>query len=85
MSVLIERLCKKLKDECGIDCDPSTFQRIYAGRHQKSAGAGSWCLGELGTIIGMEPATECVRSDRYLSAHVSRMGGDTIVSAEKKE
>lgn len=63
MSKLIERLCKKIKDEVGCDCDPASFRRTYAGYWQRSNGAWSWfMLTKGGWDIGSsEPATKCVQ------------------------
>ena len=37
-SKLAERLAKKIYKELGIECDPNTFRRTYAGYWQRSQG-----------------------------------------------
>lgn len=69
MSKLIERLCKKIKDELGYECEPSTFKRTYAGYWQRSEGAWSWFIRTKNKIeLGCaEPVKECVKRKYILT------------------
>ena len=62
-SKLILRLCKKIKDEIGFDCDPYTFRRTYAGYWQRGNGAWSWFIMTKKSKITLgssDPVTKCV-------------------------
>ena len=69
-------LAAKIKEEIGVECDPSTFQRTYAGRNQKAAGAFVWVMVPEGKpdslpenmwLIGSaEPASRLVKEKYHL-------------------
>lgn len=68
-SPLIKRLCKKIKEQIGIECDPVSFRRLRPGYWQRSAGAWSWSIRELNGIFefgSCDPVTRCVRKDYRL-------------------
>lgn len=69
-SRLSERLAEKIKKELGINLNPETFTRTYAGRQQKAGGAWVWMMSE--TLGHMDvgscyPASECVKTKYTLS------------------
>ncbi len=69
-SPLIKRLCKKLKEQCGIECDPASFRRLRPGYWQRSMGAWSWSIRSLNSAFefgSCDPVTVCVRKDHKLS------------------
>ncbi len=69
-STLSQRLAKKIEKDLGMQCDPSTFTRTYAGSWQKSAGAWLWTMQIKGTpfdVGSCEPASECVKAKNKLS------------------
>lgn len=68
-SELILRLCKKIKDEIGWDCDPTTFRRTRAGYWQRSMGAWSWYIQTRNSHIDVgssDTVTECVKDTNKL-------------------
>lgn len=67
---LAEKLSAKIEQELGIQCNPETFRRTYAGRHQKAAGAWVWLMSEKDGIHDVGscwPASECVKKKYSLS------------------
>ena len=84
-SPLIKRLCKKIKEQLGIECDPTTFRRLRPGYWQRSSGAWSWSMRTLNGIFefgSCDPVTMCVRRDHKLEWLDS---GDEIVAELIKE
>ena len=64
------RLAKKIERDCNISCNPETFERTYAGRNQKLAGAFVWRMQLINGIhwIGsVDPASEIIKQKYYLS------------------
>lgn len=56
-------LAKRISDELGLDADPDTFTRTYAGRNQRAAGAYSWimfCKTRVAMIGSSEPVQKCI-------------------------
>lgn len=75
-----ERLQQRLRDELGLDVDLP--KSLRPGRHQRSAGAWSWCAEYDGGTLGSDDTmSECVKAKK-LSWFVSRMSGDIDISAE---
>ena len=70
-SPLAERLAKRIQNDLGLELDPKTFRRTYAGYWQRTNGAWAWTMGyrnpnnprEVGSC---DPATVCVRKDHKL-------------------
>lgn len=64
------RLVKKIKKDTGIECDPYTFRRTYAGYWQKSSGAFVWiiCANDVTSLFigSADTMTECIRKNRKL-------------------
>ena len=84
-SKMILRLCKKIKDEIGFDCNPYTFKRTYAGYWQRGLGAWSWSMQTKGGIIDVgsaDRASECVKR-KYKLVKLER--STEIVAVLKKE
>lgn len=66
---MVKKLVKKIYDDVGLECYPSTFHRTRAGKHQKSAGAFVWIIeakgyGYIGSIY---PASECIKKEYKLA------------------
>ena len=83
MSKLIDRLCVKIKDELGIECDPTTFKRTRAGYWQRASGAWSWFIQTKNSRIDIgssEPVTECVKKKWELC----RSGEDREIYLRKR-
>ena len=65
-----ERLVAKIEAELGVKCDPTTFQRTYAGHWQKAAGAFVWTIMVVGSnkeIGSRDTATICVKKNYILT------------------
>ena len=64
------RLVRKIKQDIGIECDPYTFRRTYAGYWQKSNGAFVWiiCANDVTSLFigSADTLTECIRKNRRL-------------------
>lgn len=82
-SKLILRLCKKIQDDLGYECDEYSFRRTYAGYWQRSLGAWSWYMRtKSGVDIGsMEPVTECVKKKYKLI----KSGQEIYIEQKTKE
>ena len=83
MSDLAIRLAKKIEDELGIKCDPSTFRRTYAGYWQKASGAWVWAIRVSGTSFEIgsgDTATMCVDKKYKLYLVEDRFGGQEITA-----
>ena len=78
MSMLAEKLAKKIYEQLKIDCDPETFTRTYAGRNQKTAGAPLWLMRPKNNSVVMIgstlPASYLVKKNVPLSAETSDYG-----------
>lgn len=62
------KLAEKIKRDLGIDCDPETFERKYAGKNQKAMGSWVWTMMDNIWLIGSaEPASKLIKSKYYLS------------------
>lgn len=70
------RLVKKIKEDIGIECDPYTFRRTYAGCWQKSSGAFVWiiCANDVTSLFigSADTMTECIRKNRKLEFDCER-------------
>lgn len=66
---MVEKLVKKIHDDVGLECYPSTFYRTRAGKHQKAAGAFVWIIEtkEHGYIGSIYPASECIKKEYKLA------------------
>ena len=71
-----EALAEKILEEIGIECDPATFRRTYAGKNQKAWGAFVWTMYPVSEInkhsarryIGsIEPASRLVKRNVRLT------------------
>lgn len=81
MSKLIHRLASKIRNDTGLEVDPSTFVSYRPKPAHKSAGAWSWKMDTIHfgktiskpwTVGSMWTATECCRKDvTLISAHES--------------
>lgn len=78
MSFLAVKLAKKIQKDCGIMCYPAKFERTYAGKNMKAAGAFVWTIGNIGST---EPASELVKSKYKLNCFYS--DGDIEIFGEK--
>lgn len=72
-SSLILRLCRKIHNQLGIDLDPETFERTYAGPNQKASGGFLWMMstyeasGIRQDYGGYLPASELVKNKYVLT------------------
>lgn len=70
------RLVRKIKQDIGIECDPYTFRRTYAGYWQKSSGAFVWiiCANDVTSLFigSADTMTECIRKNRKLEFDCER-------------
>ena len=81
-SPLAERLAKRIKNDLGIELDPKTFRRTYAGYWQRTSGAWAWTMCSTNPknpieVGSSDPATVCVRKD-----HTLLISEDCEISAE---
>lgn len=74
MSENVIKLANRLKEEFGIDVNPKTFRRTYAGRHQRGAGAFLWLfpLNLVGEVGGCEPMLKYIVKRNRLDIRVNR-------------
>ena len=87
------RLAEKILQDIGIECDPSTFRRTYAGRNQKAAGAFVWVMllkerpentpADMWLIGSIEPATKLVKKKYKLT--FDRSEGEIFGEEEAEE
>ena len=72
ISTTIHRLVKKIYEDTGIICDPTTFRRTYAKNPALQAGALSGTMriqNSTINIIGSQwPASECIKKKYKLEA-----------------
>ena len=64
------RLAKKIERDCDMSCNPETFERTYAGRHQKAMGSIVWRMqlnDGIHWVGSIEPASEIIKQKYYLS------------------
>ena len=71
MSLLSEKLSKKILQDTGVRTDPGTFRRTYAGYWQKAAGEFLWTMkakdGSI-TVGSCDRASDCIKPGARLSA-----------------
>ena len=71
MSLLSEKLSKKILQDTGVRTDPGTFRRTYAGYWQRAAGAFLWTMkakdGAI-TVGSCDRASDCIKADVRLFA-----------------
>lgn len=81
---VVEKLCRKLKEDCGIECDPLTFRRTYAGAQMKSnLSFYSWVMKSGFEEIGsMTAASELIKKKYKLEAYP--MTGTTEIDYSEK-
>lgn len=76
-----ERLAKKIKDELGVDIDPSTWRRSYAGYWQRSSGCCSSSVKQAnstGRLLFFGPISDYLKKDVYLD-----VDGDMVYAEPK--
>lgn len=80
MSKLAITLADKIKHDIGLDCDPETFRRTYAGCNQKAGGAWTWAMKKSDTneeIGSIWRASECIRKNSRL--YLDKYGTELIL------
>lgn len=76
-SKMVRRLVDRIKEEFGIECDPNSFRRTYAGWWQKSDGAYSWTLDMVdetgglvaGHVAGFSAASEYIKKKNNIEGY----------------
>ena len=69
MSANVERLVKRIYKDLNIECDGSTFRRIYRGYWQKRAGQMAWEMRTIDykkTLCSIDTVTEILQSKSKL-------------------
>jgi hypothetical protein len=66
MSLLADKLARRIKKEFGLEVEP-VIQRTYAGHWQRSMGTWSWSMrgSRVGCVASHYPATELVRAKKW--------------------
>lgn len=87
MSLLAERLARKMKQDLGIDVEP-VIHRTWASYFHDDDGANKWYMYEIvkgketdyrSNMIGSGyPATECVKRKYKMEFGLSDLSGDQI-------
>lgn len=76
-SKMVRKLVDRIKEEFGIECDPNSFSRTYAGWWQKSDGAYSWTLDMVdetggyvaGHVAGFSAASEYIKKKNNIEGY----------------
>ena len=85
-SKMVKKLVNRIKEEFGIECDPNSFRRTYAGWWQKSDGAYSWTLKMVdeaggyiaGHVAGFSAASEYIKKKNNIEGY--HEGFDFVIS-----
>ena len=81
---LPERLCERLMDQCGIQCDPGTFQRNKLRKCQSPLGVFVWSLrtADGNVTVGSSWPASMLVERRYLLKAKGRAPGEIEVCLE---